>query len=67
VPPELTGLIDSLYSVNFVFDEGDGGQICMRFFSNETLCGRGSCKVKQSRYRPEVAQRVPGSSGSQIT
>jgi hypothetical protein len=24
-------------------------------------------KVKQSRYRPGVAQRVPGSEGSQIT
>jgi hypothetical protein len=24
-------------------------------------------KVKQSRYRPGVAQRVPGSQGSQIT
>jgi hypothetical protein len=24
-------------------------------------------KVKQSRYRPGVAQRVPGSLGSQIT
>jgi len=24
-------------------------------------------KVKQSRYRPGVAQRVPGSYGSQIT
>jgi hypothetical protein len=24
-------------------------------------------KVKQFRYRPGVAQRVPGSSGSQIT
>jgi len=24
-------------------------------------------KVNQSRYRPEVAQRVPGSKGSQIT
>jgi hypothetical protein len=28
---------------------------------------KGKVKVKQSRYRPGVAQRVPGSLGSQIT
>jgi hypothetical protein len=47
--------------------------LCAIIGDNEfynTKCGfkyEGEKKVKQSRYRPGVAQRVPGSYGSQIT
>jgi len=41
--------------------------LCLNSSSQIEPCRTRDVKVKQSRYRPGVAQRVPGSLGSQIS